>query len=331
MDLFLFIAMFFVAAVYFMPSIGFSYKLCERIYKRSLFGKSAQQIQFFASLLLLPVSIAFFADYFMQGTLFAAQEFVGGNLPAFRHLFLSISCGGFALCVFSFAASKWFNKIFMHIVCALLGIALILALSYWLCNVGVLSFLHGSVNGFAQICMQFVTVVFIVPFGSPDAVGTGYFASVALLLNVVIFSLYFVVFGTFLFRNAMDYGRDYYSFILNRYGRALYGFSLLALLFEFSLIIFQPDFPPDFRPWIFRITEEFFRVLENIVSFSPSYTWWGVFSVYFFYQLVSFTLKRSFCLTQIPLRKKSYLIIACVLDFVFNAGLFAVIAGAGIV
>ena len=74
-----------------------------------------------------------------------------------------------------------------------------------------------------------------------------YAATMFFFLSVFLYALYLVCILSIAVRNSMDYGRDYYIFVLNKYGRAIFSFSLLAFGLVLILLIgFQLPFQPAF-------------------------------------------------------------------------------------
>lgn len=322
MELCIFTALFFLFSVYLMPVAALGYKICEGVHKRALFAKSAKQIQVFSAVLLFLVSLALFSDYFMQGTLYQA------NLPLTASLELDFLKNlFFYLCAFSFglavicALSARFSKVSLfYFVSALGGIFLVVGLAQWINFVAFSAVAAENVSKFSSYCLQAVSHMLALPLDAfmknPYALfnNTQIFSYVVTLfffLAVFIYALYLVCILSILFRNRMDYGRDYYAFILNKYGRAIFSFSLLAFCL---ILILLAGFQLPFQP-----------AVTNIISahFSQVFLVQAAFvAVPILYFLFSIQIKKSFCLAQIPMQKKSNIFIAAIFDFVFGGFVF---------
>lgn len=322
MELCIFIALFFLFSVYLMPVVGLGYKICEGVHKRALFAKSAVQIQIFSSVLILLASIALGADYFLHGTLYqACLPFQTSlELDFWKNLFLYLCVGSLILSALC-AVTVWFSKVSLfYFLSALGGIILVVALAQLINFVAFFAVVADNVSKFSAYCLQAMGHMFALP---PDAFAKNpyalftntqifsYVVTLFFFLAVFIYALYFVCILSILFRNAMDYGRDYYTFILNKYGRGIFSFSLLAFILVLILLAgFQLPFQP---------------AIANLIAgySSQVFAWQTAFIVLpVLYFLFSVRLKKSFCLAAIPLQKKSNIFIAAIFDFVFGAFIF---------
>ena len=129
-----FVSFFFVAAFCLMPIVGFSYKVCEGVYKRSLFAKAAKQIQLFSACLLMLAGIAFCTDYFLQGILFRADlALAAGSMWGIGLRPLLLLAGGLcAAAVLCFAAVKFSKSLFWYVISAAGGIAVAVFAAQWI-------------------------------------------------------------------------------------------------------------------------------------------------------------------------------------------------------
>lgn len=308
MDLTIFILLFFLTTVYLMPVAGFSYKLCERMYKRSLFSKGAKQIQFFSAVLLFFCCLALGADFLFEGRLFQANLiFVHDtdiSLEIWKNYLLLLIGGSFAGTILCILATKFSKTLFFFALSALIGV-----------------FLAVCTYGF-----QLLEIVSALSYDSfinnPYAVFSSaqlfsYIAVFFILIAIFLYSLYFICLFTFFFRNSMDYGRDYYTFILTKYGRAIFLFSFLVFIFA---VILLAGFALPFQNYTADMLGAF---TANTVSVQ-----WALIAVPLLYFLFSLKLKKSFYSAQIPMQKKSNIITAFVLDLLFCVLIFALIMNA---
>lgn len=322
MELFIFIALFFLFSVYLMPVVGLGYKICEGVHKRALFAKSAVQIQIFSSVLLLLVSIALGADYFLHGTLYqACLPFKTSlELDLWKNLFLYLWLASLIL-AFLCAVTARFSKIsFFYFLSAFGGIILVVGLAQLINFVAFFAVAAETASRFSSYCLQAVGHMFALPLDvftkNPYALFTNtqifsYAVTLFFFLAVFIYALYFVCILSIIFRNAMDYGRDYYTFILNKYGRGILSFSLLAFILVLILLAgFQLPFQP--------------AIANLIAGYTSRVFVWQAAGIVLpiLYFLFSIQLKKSFCLAAIPLQKKSNIFIAAFFDFVFGAFVF---------
>lgn len=322
MELFIFIALFFVFSVYLMPVVGLGYKICEGMHKRALFAKAAMQIQIFSSVLLLLVSLALGADYFLQGILYQASLpfHTSLELEFWKNLLVYLCVASLVLAGFC-AISACFSKISLfYFLSGLGGILLVVGLAQFINFVAFFAVVAENVSKFSSYCLQTMGHIFALPLDAfaknPYALFTNtqifsYVVTLFFFLAVFIYALYLVCILSILFRNSMDYGRDYYTFILNKYGQSIFSFSLLAFLLILMLLA---GFQLPFQPMIANI----------IAGYSAHvFAWQTVFIVVpILYFLFSIQLKKSFCLAAIPLQKKSNIFIAALLDFVFGGFVF---------
>ncbi len=314
MELVIFIGLFFMFAIYLMPVLGLGYKICEGVHKRALFAKAAMQIQVFSAAFLFLVSLALFADYFMQGILFEASSAFSAvsNLDFWKDL-----------CLFCALSVRFPKLTFLYFVNGLGGILLVAGLAQWINFAAVFAVLQGNANGFAAYCLQVVSHFFALPsdvfMDNPYALLKNtqvfsYAATMFFFLSVFLYALYLVCILSIAVRNSMDYGRDYYIFVLNKYGRAIFSFSLLAFGLVLILLIgFQLPFQPAFAELLQKYFSSVFILQAACV----------VLPVLYF--LFSIQLKKNFCLAAVPMQKKSSIYAAAVLDFVFNAFIFFLI------
>lgn len=317
-----FVACFFIAAVYLMPIVGFSYKICERLYKRSLFAKSARQIQLFSAVLLFLTVVLFAADYSMQGILFRADAaLVPGMLWGIGlSPLLLLACGTFAVCLLCFAAVKISKSVLLHAAAAGGGIVLAAALAKWINLVAVSAVQTEHTGLFSGYCLQFLGYVFAAPDGAFSANPYALFSSVQffsylavlfVFLFMFLYALYFVCVLSFVFRNAMDYGRDYYVFMLNKYGRAVFVFSLFAFLCGLILLLgFMLPFQPSMGEYLMAYGARAFYLQLALAG------------VPVLYCLCSMKLKKNFCLAAVPMQKKSNILVVFVTDCFFGAYIF---------
>ena len=325
MELVIFIGLFFMFAIYLMPVLGLGYKICEGVHKRALFAKAAMQIQVFSAAFLFLVSLALFADYFMQGILFEASSAFSAvsNLDFWKDFLLHLGLASFVLCLFCALSVRFPKLTFLYFVNGLGGILLVAGLAQWINFAAVFAVLQGNANGFAAYCLQVVSHFFALPsdvfMDNPYALLKNtqvfsYAATMFFFLSVFLYALYLVCILSIAVRNSMDYGRDYYIFVLNKYGRAIFSFSLLAFGLVLILLIgFQLPFQPAFAELLQKYFYSFFILKSASV----------VFAVLYF--LFSIQLKKNFCLAAVPMQKKSSIYAAAVLDFVFNAFIFFLI------
>lgn len=319
MELFIFIALFFLFSVYLMPVVGLGYKICEGVHKRALFAKSAVQIQIFSSVLLLLVSIALGADYFLHGTLYqACLPFQTSlELDFWKNLFLYLCIGSLALSALCAVTARFPKISLFYFLAALGGIILVVGLAQLINFVAFFAVVTENASRFSSYCLHAMGHMFALPLDAfaknPYALFTNtqifsYVVTLFFFLAVFIYALYFVCILSIFFRNAMDYGRDYYTFILNKYGRGIFSFSLLAFILVLILLAgFQLPFQPAF---------------ENLIAgYSSQVFAWQVACVVLpiLYFLFSVRLKKSFCLAVIPLQKKSNIFTAALFDFAFGA------------
>ena len=258
MELVIFIGLFFMFAIYLMPVLGLGYKICEGVHKRALFAKAAMQIQVFSAAFLFLVSLALFADYFMQGILFEASSAFSAvsNLDFWKDFLLHLGLASFVLCLFCALSVRFPKLTFLYFVNGLGGILLVAGLAQWINFAAVFAVLQGNANGFAAYCLQVVSHFFALPsdvfMDNPYALLKNtqvfsYAATMFFFLSVFLYALYLVCILSIAVRNSMDYGRDYYIFVLNKYGRAIFSFSLLAFGLVLILLIgFQLPFQPAF-------------------------------------------------------------------------------------
>lgn len=322
MELCIFIALFFIFSVYLMPVAALGYKICEGVHKRALFAKSAKQIQIFSAVLLFLLSFALFADYFMQGTLYQANVPLTASLEldVLKNLLLYLCAASFGLAVICALSARFSKVSLFYFVSALGGIFLVAGLAQWINFVAFFAVVSENVSKFSAYCLQTVSHMLALP---PDAFmknpyalfnNTQIFSYVMTLfffLAVFIYALYLVCILSIFFRNRMDYGRDYYTFILNKYGRAIFSFSLLAFCLILILLAgFQLPFQPAAADMISAHFSQVFLVQAAFVA------------VPILYFLFSVQLKKSFCLAPVPLQKKSNIFIAALFDFIFGAFVF---------
>lgn len=322
MELFIFIALFFLFSVYLMPVVGLGYKICEGVHKRALFAKSAVQIQIFSSVLLLLVSIALGADYFMHGVLYqACLPFQTSlELDFWKNLFPYLCVASLVLSGLCAVTARFSKVSLFYFLSAFLGIVLVVGLAQLINFVAFFAVVTENASRFSAYCLQVVGHMFALPLDAfaknPYALFTNtqifsYVVTLFFFLAVFIYALYFVCILSILFRNAMDYGRDYYTFILNKYGRGIFSFSLLAFILVLILLAgFQLSFQP---------------AIANMISAHTSQVFvWQVACIVLpiLYFLFSVQLKKSFCLAAIPLQKKSNIFTAALFDFAFGAFIF---------
>lgn len=322
MELCIFIALFFLLSVYLMPVVALGYKICEGVHKRALFAKSAKQIQIFSALLLFLVSLALFADYFMQGTLYQANLPLTASLELdfLKNLFFYLCSASFGLCVICVLSARFPKISLFYFVSALGGIFLVVGLVQWINFVAFFTVVAENVNKFSSYCLQAVSHMLALPVDAftknPYALFNNaqifsYVVTLFFFLAVFIYALYLVCMMSIFFRDSMDYGRDYYTFILNKYGRAIFSFSLLAFCL---IVILLAGFQLPFQPVITSmISAQFSQVFMVQTAFIV---------VPILYFLFSIRLKKSFCLAPIPLQKKSNIFITAVFDFIFGAFVF---------
>lgn len=322
MELCTFVALFFLFSVYLMPVVALGYKICEGVHKRALFAKSAKQIQVFSAVLLLLVSLALFADYFLQGILYQANLPLTASLEIdfLKNLFFYLCAASFGLSVICALSARFSKVSLFYFVSALGGIFLVVGLAQWINFVAFFAVVAENVSTFSSWCLQAVSHMLALPLDAftknPYSLfnNTQIFSYVVTLfffLAVFIYALYLVCILSIFFRNSMDYGRDYYTFILNKYGRAIFSFSLLAFCL---ILILLAGFQLPFQPAVANIISKHFAQIFMIqVSFI-------VVPVLYF--LFSIRLKKSFCLAPIPLQKKSNIFITALFDFIFGAFVF---------
>lgn len=322
MNLLIFVFVFFLAAVFFMPLIGFCYKICETAYKRSLFAKGAKQIQLFSACLLLLCAAALGADYFFKGNLFQANLLIQKNASfgIWQNSFIFLTGGSFLTAFLCFLAYKFSKKQFFFALSAAAGIFLAACMGKFLSLIAASGITAENSSIFVQYCQQIFNPVFALPAETftenPYAVfaSSGLFSALFLcfvLIAVFLYALYFVCILSFLFRNAMDYGRDYYTFMLAKYGRALFLVSLTAAVLGFMLLA---GFALPFQNKTAEILSAY--------SAQPQYLQWALLAVPLVCSLISLKLKKSFYAAQIPMQKKSNVIIAVLLDFAFAVCIF---------
>lgn len=322
MELLIFVAVFFLFSIYLMPVVGLGYKICEGMHKRALFAKSAMQIQVFSSVLLLLVSLALGADYYLQGTLYQASLPFQTSLELdfWKNLLLYLCIASLVLSALCAISSRFSKVTLFYFLSALGGILLVVGLAQFINFVAFFAVVAENTSKFSSYCLQTMGHMFALPLDAfmqnPYALfkNTQLFSYVVTLfffLAVFIYALYLVCILTILFRNSMDYGRDYYTFILNKYGRGIFSFSLLAFILAVILLAgFQLPFQPAVTSLIHGYTSHVFA--------------WQVACIVvpILYFLFSIQLKKSFCLAAIPLQKKSNIFITALLDFVFSAFIF---------
>lgn len=322
MESVIFVSCFFIASVSLMPIVGFSYKICERLYKRSLFAKSARQIQLFSAVLLLFSAVLFGADYCMQGILFGADAALAAGALwgiGLKPLLL-LACCMAAVCLLCFAAAKFSKSVLLHGFAAAGGIILAVAFAKWINLVAVSAVKTENAAAFSLYCLQFLGYIFAVPDGAfsanPYALLSSvqffsYLAVLFVFLFMFLYALYFVCVLSFVFRNAMDYGRDYYVFMLNKYGRAIFVFSLFAFLCGLIVLLgFMLPFQPSFGEYLkhYGAGALYIRLAFAVVPV--------------LYCLCSLKLKKNFCLAAVPMQKKSNILVVFVTDFAFAACVF---------
>lgn len=322
MDLFIFVAVFFLFSVYLMPVVGLGYKICEGMHKRALFAKSAMQIQVFSSILLLLVSFALGADYYLQGTLYQASLPFQTSLELdfWKNLLLYLCLASLVLSAVCAVSARFYKITALYFLSAFGGILLVVGLAQFINFVAFFAVVTENISEFSSYCLQAMSHMFALPLDAfmhnPNALFKNtqlfsYIVTLFFFLSVFIYALYLVCILTILFRNTMDYGRDYYTFILNKYGRGIFSFSLLAFILTVILLAgFQLPFQPALTSFIHDHS-------ANVFS-------WQVASIVvpILYFLFSIRLKKSFCLAAIPLQKKSNIFITALLDFVFSAFVF---------
>ena len=145
MELVIFIGLFFMFAIYLMPVLGLGYKICEGVHKRALFAKAAMQIQVFSAAFLFLVSLALFADYFMQGILFEASSAFSAvsNLDFWKDFLLHLGLMPFLRFV------RPLSQIDISIFCQWLR-------GYFACcRIGAMDKFRSRICGFARKCQWF--------------------------------------------------------------------------------------------------------------------------------------------------------------------------------
>lgn len=317
MDLLIFVSVFFLAAVFLMPLIGFCYKLCETVYKRTLFAKGAKQIQLFSGVLLLLCAAALGADYVFKGSLFQANLLIQGNasLGMWQNTFFLLAGGSLVAAVFCFLAYKFSKNPLFFVFSAVTGIFLAVCVAKFMLMLAAAAAATHGYNAFSFYCLQLLIPVLALPADTFAANPVAVFSSIELFSAAALFfmvsavfllSLYIVCILSFLFRNAMDYGRDYYSFMLGRYGRAVFLLSLAVFVFGFVLLAgFALPFQKNMAEMLLNQTAE------------PYYWQWALLVAPLIYFLVSLKLKKNFYSAQIPMQKKSSLISTFIFDFAF--------------
>lgn len=322
MELFIFFAVFFLFSVYLMPVVGLGYKICEGMHKRALFSKSAMQIQIFSSVLLLLVSIALGADYYLQGTLYQASLPFQTSLELdfWKNLLLYLCIASLVLSAFCAMSARFPKLTLFYFLSALGGILLVVGLAQFINFVAFFAVVAENTSTFSSYCLQVMGHIFALPpdafMQNPYALFTNtqlfsYVVTLFFFLAIFIYALYIVCILTILFRNSMDYGRDYYTFILNKYGRGIFSFSLLAFIL---VVIMLAGFQLPFQP----------AIANSIHAYSPHVFVWQTVCIVvpILYFLFSIQLKKSFCLAAIPLQKKSNIFITAFLDIVFSGFIF---------
>lgn len=326
-----FVSFFFVAAFCLMPIVGFSYKVCEGVYKRSLFAKAAKQIQLFSACLLMLAGIAFCTDYFLQGILFRADlALAAGSMWGIGLRPLLLLSGGLcAAAVLCFAAVKFSKSLFWYVISAAGGIAVAVFAAQWI-NLAAISAAAGeNADTFSQYCLQFLGRIFAVPAGSfadnayallSSVQFFAYAAALFLFLFIFLYALYFVTVLSFACRNAMDYGRDFYAFMLNKYGRAIFVFSLFAFAAGLVLLVgYMLPFQPALE-----------QLLRGFSASAYFYVQLACVLVPFLYMLFSLKLKKNFCLAAVPMQKKSCILAVFAGDLFFGAYMFFLIMNAAV-
>lgn len=113
----------------------------------------------------------------------------------------------------------------------------------------------------------------------------------------------------------MDFGRDYYTFVLQKYGKTLFFITFILLLaIAVMTVLFEPS-----------LEKNIAHIILPFVSEKVLYIQIGIAIFPFIYLPLSMKGKKSFYTATMPMQKKSIVFILFLFDLLFMFGYFSLL------
>lgn len=321
MDLLLFY--FFFGSIIFliMPVYALSYKVFEKKFKRSLYGKASQQISYFIALFALLYFVALGLDIFMKGTLYQLNVLIMGFVPNInaQNIFYAILGMFFLLALFSFGYATKVKNLVLPIISTCCGFVGMYFLFTWLSFLTLPLDYTQVLNNTQFFPTYFNKILFGIEYHFISA--KNYDVVFQVLLSgifysfVFLFALYVIILCTIIIRNKMDFGRDYYVFVFQRYGKTLFFITFILMIFlALMTVLFEPSLQTN--------------IANNLVPFFAKNVFYAQIAIAiipFICLLISMKWKKSFYSAQSPMQKKSLIFLSFLLDMALMFGYFSVL------
>ncbi len=321
MDFLLFSFFFGSILVLFMPVYALSYKVFEIKNKRSLYGKASQQLSYCIALLAILYFFAFGLDILMHGTFYQlnvlfAEKFPQSNVDTFFYGIIGIF---FFLACISFLYAKKIKHIIFPFLSCCCGFVALYFLFVWFsffASSADISTILGNAQFFPK---YFLKIIFGFDYHFISAKNYDFIFQILLATIfysfVFLFALYLIVIFTIIVRNKMDFGRDYYTFVLQKYGKTLFFITFILLLaIAVMTVLFEPS-----------LEKNIAHIILPFVSEKVLYIQIGIAIFPFIYLPLSMKGKKSFYTATMPMQKKSIVFILFLFDLLFMFGYFSLL------
>ena len=319
MDFLLFLFFFGLILVFFMPVYALSYKVFEKKNKRALYGKASQQLSYLIALLAVLYFIAFALDIVMHGTFYQLNILVNEKLPQVKNIFYGMIGIFLFLACLSFLYAKKVKTIvlpFISCLCGFVGLYLLFMWFSFLASGVDISSVLGNVQFFPT---YFLKIIFGIDYNVISS--NNYNLTYQILLATIFYSfvflmaLYLIIIFTIIVRNKMDFGRDYYTFVLQKYGKTIFFITFILLIaIAVTTALFEPS-----------LGKNIASLLSLFITEKVYYYQIGIAIIPFIYLPLSMKGKKSFYIATMPLQKKSIIFILFLLDLLFMVGYFSLL------